>query len=353
MRRLYFYCFFCLILVSFSALFAKETPSTPPTPGFVSWTWDIPENIFDQYSIIKSPYWSDAKCPIGGGFRYVHLRNRQNQDEMHFGGYGYFRPLSLYFSDSIIVMGIYSAFETTYIEGKTFIDENNEEDIVSTDSFPFSVGFTMKWSLPRHNLQVEFEMGHYWSRVESEDYDLQFTVPPGVPLNGKLKRLQKETGISMYFGLVWTSERRYLSGIELNLTGSHPTGHKDLSIKISKTNPISLPDIPMEGEPTRTGTFIGLLYVKALAIELMDILPEFPLKDKHHSIMVEPVVGISYLDYHRGHGLIAGVRLNIARFLGLSYFHSFKQKSESPDVDVFRVELGLEIGGRLGGIKGS
>ncbi len=283
------------------------------------------------------------------------MRNRQNQDELHAGGYGYLRPLALSFSDTLLIMGVYAAFDTTWIEGHTFVDMDNPEDLVKSQSIPFSVGFTSKWSLPKHNLQIEFEIGHYWSRIESEDEDLQFTVPqiPGFLFNGKLKKIQKETGLSVYFGLVWTSQRKYLSGIELNLSGSHPTGTKEVDMEITKTKPISLPDIELDGKPTRTGTFIGLLYVKALSLELMSILPEFPTKDKHHSIMLEPVVGVSYLDYNRGHGLIAGIRLNIARFLGLSYFHSFKQKTDAPDVDVFRIEVGLEIGGRLSGIKGS
>lgn len=349
-----FVCLFlmCLPFLSAENPLSPEPAPTPEPPSFISWAWEIPDTLFSEYPITQYDSWSTAHTSMSAGIRYVHLRNWEGQDEFHMGGYANFRPVALYFGNSLMVLGMYGAIDAVRVEGQYFLDSENPQDVLTSDNLPFGLGFSMKWSLPQYNLQMEVEIGHYWTRVETVDKDVEFRIPqvPSVLFHGELMRRQKETGVSLYFGLSWLAERRYLSGIELNLSGSHPTGHQEVTREIHNIGPIPLPTISLPDRPTRTGTFIGLIYLKAIAIDVNDIVPAFQSKVRH-SITLEPVGGITHLDYDNGYGLVAGVRLNLFELVGLSYFHSFKHRTDAADVDVFRLEIGMEIGGRLSGIK--
>ncbi len=347
-------CFWLIACFFSNAAYAEDTEEPDAgSVGLVSWAWDIPKNLFDKYSISKYSYWPSG-CPTSGGLRYVHLRDRDNTDDFHYGGYANCRPVAFYFEETLLIAGIYGGFDVTVNEGSRFIDVANPDDVVTTDNVPFSVGVSMLWMIPKHGLQVELEIGHYWCKMHSTTDHFQFSVPeaPGIDFSGLLRQRQEETGLSLFLGFRWMSERRWLTGIELSLSGGVRTGPVEIDTKINKITPDLLPfqSISVPSSVTPTDMFIGLIYVKALALDVTDYLPFFTGSTRQF-IMVEPVGGVSYLSWHHGHGLVAGIRVNILETVGISYFHSFKQQNDTADVDVVRVEIGLEIGGRLSSLR--
>lgn len=320
---------------------------------FFSWAWDLPYNLFDHYPVTKNSYWSAASCPTSAGVRFVHLRSYDNSDDFHVGGYASLRPFAFYFDDSLLIVGIYGGFDTTWNEGRYSLDLNNMSDVVSTSSIPFSVGLSMMWSLPRYGLQLEVEVGHSWNRMRSTSNKFDFMIPeaPGIPFQGRLVRYQEETGLSLFFGASLVSERQFLTGVELSLSGGFRLGHAKTKTSITKIEPNLLPgNIEIDTSPTATDLFIGLLYIKALSLDVTDSLPSF-LQNNRQFVVFEPAVGASYLGWHHGYGIVTGVRLNLIESIGFSYFHSFKQNTSAQDVDVFRIEIGFEIGGRLTSLR--
>ncbi len=329
--------------------FIEQTKNPKHIP-LLSWTWELPDDLFSEYPLHDYSYWSTG-CTINSGVRFVHLRNSENNDELHAGAYVSFRPFAFYFKDSLLILGICGGFDSTWNEGRMTLDFENLYDVVSTDNIPFNISFSAMWSFPKHGLQLEVEIGHYWSRMTSKDKKFNFHLPP-IPIGfeGTLTQLQEDTGISMYAGIRMVSERRFLTGFEMVFTGSCRTGHVDVTTKITKIRPNLLnTDLSISGKPTPTDVMISLFYLKAMAIDVSNIIPVST--GKKQFVLLEPVGGVSYLSWQHGHGIIAGVRLNIIDSIGFSYFHSFKQKNDSPDVDVFRVEIGLEIGGRLSSLS--
>lgn len=328
--------------------------STPPSEvPFFSWGWDIPKDLFDEYPVTKNSYWSSASCPTSGGFRFVHLRSRDDIDDYHFGGYVAVRPLAFYFNNSLVIAGVYGGFDATWNDGRYLLDANNLSDIVKTDSIPYNFGISLMWSLPRYGLQIEVEFGYSHCKMTSVDKDFNFEIPeaPGLPFTGRLTRIQEEDGLTYFFGATWLSERKFLTGVELSVSGGFRVGHPSMKTFITKIQPAMIPEpLYVQSNPTDTELCIGLLYIKALALDVTDALPSF-LQTHRQFVVVEPACGMSYLGWHQGYGIVTGIRLNILESLGFSYFHSFKHNTDAKDVDVFRIEIGLEVGGRLTSLR--
>jgi hypothetical protein len=315
---------------------APEGSLSANTEKFISWAWDFPSEIEAQYPITQYSHWRNIATPIGGGFRFLHYRTEENQDDYHCSGYGFFRPVVLNFSHGVLLsVGGFVGFNSFLSEFDYNLNALNPKNKTVREGIPMAVGFSMMLSLPEHGIQMCFEAGHAWRRIKAKVEDV--VVAPGLP-TGYIQRNQKDSGITLYYEISAVSERTWMNGITLNVMATYITGPTELDVKL--VHPL-LGTISQTASPECGSFVVGNAYIKVAALpvpQFSDLLPPKPL------ITVEPGFAVSHFASDDGHGLSAGVRVSVFDAVRFFYFHNWEQMTEEPNSDIFAVEVGFNVG---------
>lgn len=358
-----------IVVMSPSPLYAEATDNgqnAAPAPRFFQWAWELPENTFSAYPITDYSYWTPVNSPIGGGFRFLSLRDTENTDEWHVGGYFFFRPAVLRLGGSFLSLGGYVTFDGFYGEGQDDLplgDVNNANAVLNARGIPITAGISLLWSLPESGLQMNLEIGHYWSSTKLYSRDIRLPVPAELdglglePIPGSVVSEQEETGLDIFCAFSWVTERNYLSGISLTILSNYRTGPAEVTTKLRYPAVIDIPVPPfvvplgtqeVPDKPVQSSYIISLVYLKAIAIPFDMHVPLLQSDKQKDFVTIEPAVGVGYARVDHGHILGAGVRVSVADVLGVSYFHTWEQKNDRADNDILMFELGFQFGHRLG-----
>lgn len=330
--------------------------------------WDIPSSDFARYPITEYSYWAPINDPIGGGFRFLQFRDNDNFDESHWGGYFFFRPLVLDFSSTYISIGAYLSFDALTVEGHEPLDATVAPTnpvvtpCASLDSrgIPLSAGLSVMFSFPEPGIQIVMELGHYWNRtrVRYSDvllpYPLDPTDPNLPPVPGRVRGIQNESGLDMFCGINFMAERSFLAGLSLNVFGTYRSGPVTVTAKSVYPEdvdgwPVGAQEID-GGEPERTSFVLAVAYVKLLAIPIAQQLPFLPFQ-QYDLITIEPAAGVGHFAADDGHVLGAGCRISFFDLFAFSYFHTWEQQNDGVNADTYVVEVGIQLGRRLGARK--
>lgn len=323
------------------------------------WSWDIPEEYDREYPITHYNYWIQARAPLGGGVRGLHLRDKNNLDDFHFSGYFFFRPLVMNFKHSHVSLGAFISFDAYWGEETIAFDLLNPEINVRKRGFPIATGFSMMWSVPEYGIQMTLELGHVWirSKYRLEDLTLALDpdgpgpVPPIVlPGTGEISRVQHERSINLYYNFSWVRGETFFNGFSLELTttnrispvevdakASHPLFPVFIgveSVELAKDSPVR--------EPTHINYVLGLGFLKLLSIPVANV-PSLGIS-KYHVIDMEPAFAVGHFTTDNGYILGAGCRIRVFGALGFNYLHVWEQRNDAYDSDIWAVELGFQLG---------
>jgi hypothetical protein len=336
---------------------------------FFQWAWQLPAETFDDCAITDYSYWTPVQSPFGGGFRFISLRDENKFDELHAGGYFFFRPVLLRLGDSFMSIGGYITFDAFNLEGKTDLPlgyVNNFHTLVKSRDIPVTAGVSMLWALPSAGLQISLEIGHYWADTRLFAPDVLLPVPQELldinpalePLSGSVFSNQQETGLDIFFGISWMSERNFLSGISVTVFSNYRTGPVEITSKLNYPEfvdvfgdgsflaPLGTQVVP--DKPAQSSYILSVLYVKAVAIPIDINIPLLMSEQEKNFVTVEPAFGVGYARADHGHVLGGGVRVSVAEVVGFSYFRTWEQRNDRADNDIFMIELGFQLGHRLG-----
>lgn len=339
MNRLFFALL--LLILACPPMMCGDEKEVP----FAQWSWEFPEEDAQKYPITEHYFWNPQKDFFGAGFRYLHLRDREETDQDNIGFGGSVRPIIFNFGGDIsLSMGAYGVYSHAWTDGSR-VPELSIASQYDVEDESYGTGVSMMLSWPATGIQCFLEVGHYWSRSELNSKSV--TVPDFQALGydyTKGRLLQKERGMEYWFEFSYLIDRLYLYGITIDLYGSAPTGPREANARVyipADLQPFfgDAKYIQNSVEPTETGFFMTLAYLRAFAVEVMP----------KNRITVEPVGGIGYFRESHGHNLIAGVRLNMFDLAGFSWYYVWERNNDAEDSQVFNVELGFRFGRKLSG----
>jgi hypothetical protein len=288
---------------------------------------------------------------VGGGFRVLHYRDRNETDDFHLSGYFFFRPLVITMEHSYLAVGAFGAFDAFWGEENFEINSLNPDNRLRKRGIPNSVGFSMLWSVPDCGFQAVLEVGHFWLRTRYQFPEMTVAVQPDpllppvvLPGYGRIRRIQNETGVNVFFSMNMVSERNFLYGLGVELMSSVRTGPRTLTAKLKHPmlGEFELPSTSGFQQPSRIDYVAGIFFLKLLSFSLGDI-PSLGLT-KYNVITIEPAGMVGHFTTDNGHVVGAGCRMRIFGMLGLNYLHSWEQRNQGYDSDVFAVEVGFQFG---------
>lgn len=320
---------------------SAATPATnetqPNGDRILQWAWEFPKAKEEAYPISQYSYWRSVGDPFGAGFRFLHYRDEDNGDEFHFGGYGYFRPIVLDFNNFFISLGGFLGCNGLWTEYVVSLNALNQRNVLTRHALPVATGLSLLLSLPEEGIQMTFELGHVWRRLRVDVNDVAVAPIPGFP-TGHIKRIQKDSGINMFYEFTWVTERQFFPGISINVIATYITGPITLDTKLVHS---LLGTQKLDQDPER-GSFISSnIYIKAVAFELPQVVSLMPAKSM---LLIEPAFAVSHFASDHGHGLSTGVRVSIFDMVRMYYLHSWDRGNQEPDSDIFAIEIGFKLG---------
>jgi hypothetical protein len=333
--------FFALIVSAF--LTSQTWCGEKEAPAFVQWAWNAPAEDVEKYPLTDHYFWNPPKDFFGAGFRYLRLRDRESADEDNIGFGGNFRPFLFNLGgDMSLTVGAYGVYSHDWTDASQ-IPALSVAGQYEVEGEQFGTGLSLMLSVPSAGIQCFLEIGHYWNRGQLDtnsyqDPDLQFF---GYEY-AKVRQLQKERGLEYWFEISYLVDRLYLYGVTLDFYGSAPTGPREANVRLYIPEAVQ----PFIGasylqdsiKPVESGFFLSLAYIRAFAVEV------FP----KGRITVEPVGGAGYFRESHGHTLIAGVRLNLFDFAGISWYYIWQRNNDVPDAQALNFELGFRFGRKFG-----
>ncbi len=327
---------------------------------FAQWAWETSYDVFDKHPITAYSYWRPVLNPVTIDLETEYKRLENNIDELGLNEVLFFHPLILNLpKDATIALGAYFRGSQVYREGW----ENDTPFIDDTDTKieMLSFGFSMIWSFPAEGLQMQFLIGHTWTRAEVKSQLLspEITIPSPPPFPptvypataSKHKIIQDESGLDFSYRLTWHSEKRnFLPGIDMHFKSYFPVGHS------VATQTIHFPTWvhPVAGvvlAPTKdtvdstNSTFInGRIYASIfgfLADEQQH--PLYPKYIRKNYVSLDLVGDVRHVAAEHGHCLGIGFRLNLAETLFFTYMHAWEQKNNNSDYDSINLEFTVSL----------